>query len=66
MAEEQVRTKKWYQSLTIWFNLALLLVDFINQLAQIIPIPPGIISFVALVGNFLLRLKTTTGIRLTK
>ena len=57
-----MQTKKWYQSWTVWFNLALFIVTTINELAKIVPIPASIIADVALVGNFLLRFKTYTGI----
>ena len=56
-------SKKWYQSWTVWFNVALLVVDFVNSLAQIIPIPAGVLSYVVLVGNLLLRFKTTTALK---
>lgn len=58
-----MQTKKWYQSWTVWFNLALVAVDVINQLAQIVPIPPGFIALVGGFGNLLLRFKTTTAIQ---
>lgn len=51
--------KKWYNSWTIWFNVAMITIDFVNSLAQFIPIPPGILSAIASFGNILLRFKTT-------
>lgn len=51
-------TKKWYQSWTVWFNLALLVVAFSSEVVKIIPSSPEIVSFIALIGNFLLRFKT--------
>lgn len=56
-------SKKWYKSWTIWFNVALVVIDFINALAQVIPIPPGILSAVGSVGNILLRFKTSLPIK---
>lgn len=56
-------TKQWYKSWTVWFNIALLAIDVINQLAKIVPLPPGFLVLVGGFGNVLLRLKTTTGIR---
>lgn len=58
-----METKKWYQSWTVWFNIALLAVDVINQLAQIVPIAPGFLSLVGVFGNLLLRFKTTSAIK---
>lgn len=56
--------KKWYQSYTIWFNLVLLALDVINQLSQIIPLPVGFLTTVGILGNLLLRIKTSSGIAL--
>ena len=58
-----MQTKKWYQSWTVWFNIILLGVDFMNSLAQFVPIPPGVLASVAMVGNILLRFKTTKAIQ---
>ena len=55
---QTVTTKAWYTSWTVWFNVALLIVTTINGLAQIVPISPTVIAYVAAVGNFLLRFKT--------
>ena len=57
-----METKKWYQSLTIWFNIILIVLEAINQMAQFIPIPPGIISIVGNLLNIGLRFKTTNSI----
>lgn len=54
--------KKWYQSWTVWFNVILVLVATVAELGNVIPIPQDILVFVAGVGNFILRLKTTKGI----
>ncbi|MEF3692227.1 MAG: hypothetical protein V3574_04215 [Candidatus Moraniibacteriota bacterium] len=51
--------KKWYQSWTVWFNVAMLAVATINELAQIVPISAEFLSIVAVIGNLLLRIKTT-------
>ena len=55
-------TKVWYLSLTVWFNVALALIAFIQSLSGIIPIPNNIIEAIALIGNILLRFKTNTGL----
>ena len=55
-------SKKWYYSWTVWFNILLLAVEFVNQLSQVVPIPPGFIALVAGFGNLLLRFKTTNPI----
>jgi len=57
--------KKWYQSWTVWFNLGLLTVATINELSQIIPISSDFLANVAIIGNIILRLKTTTELYLT-
>ena len=54
--------KKWYQSWTIWFNIAMLVIATINELAKIIPISPAVLANVTIFGNILLRFKTTMGI----
>lgn len=54
--------KKWYQSWTVWFNLGLLTVATINEVAQIIPMSAEFLSVVAVIGNLLLRVKTTSEI----
>jgi hypothetical protein len=59
-----MNTKKWYQSWTVWFNIALLAVATIGELSQIIPISPQVIAYVAFVGNLLLRIKTMQPISL--
>lgn len=61
-----MQNKNWYESWTVWFNLALLAVSVIQQLSQIIPLPPQVLLDVAFVGNLLLRFKTTTGISLSE
>lgn len=54
--------KKWYQSWTVWFNIGLLAVATINEVAQIIPMSAEFLSVVAVIGNLLLRIKTTSEI----
>jgi len=54
-------TKKWYQSLTVWFNIvegALMLADSFTQLGLFSPTTHAIIL---VIGNFLLRLFKTEG-----
>ena len=58
-----MENKKWYNSWTIWFNLILLAVDVVNQLANIVPIPAGFITFVGTIGNLALRYKTSLPIK---
>ncbi len=55
--------KKWYQSWTVWFNLVLLLVETVNQLSGIVPIPAGFVAFIGVVGNLAFRFKTTLPIK---
>lgn len=54
--------KKWYRSWTIWFNIAMLVIAVINELAKIIPISSEILGMITIIGNILLRVKTTMGI----
>lgn len=56
--------KKWYLSWTIWFNILLLLIDTVNALNQIVPLPAGFLTSVGIVGNLLLRFKTTQGVKI--
>lgn len=58
--------KKWNKSLTIWFNVALLVIATTNDVAQIVPIPNEVLVNLALIGNILLRFKTQTGILISK
>lgn len=54
-------TKKWYQSLTVWFNIvegALMLADSFTSLGLFTPTTHAIIL---VIGNFLLRLFKTEG-----
>jgi hypothetical protein len=57
-----METKIWYKSVTVWFNVALLLVATVTQLSQIVPLSPELVAVIATVGNALLRFKTITGI----
>lgn len=54
-----MENKIWYKSWTIWFNLVVIVLDAINAVAGIIPIPAGVMSYVTTIGNLLLRFKTT-------
>ena len=56
--------KVWYKSITVWFNVALIVIGAITQLAEFIPIPPQVLVYVGMLGNLLLRLKTNTGLGL--
>lgn len=56
--------KVWYKSYTVWFNVALIVIGAITQLAEFIPIPPQVLVYVGMFGNLLLRLKTNTGLGL--
>jgi hypothetical protein len=57
-----MENKVWYKSTTVWFNLALALIAFIQSLSGIVPIPSSVIETAALVGNLLLRFKTNSGL----
>ena len=52
-------SKKWYKSWTVWFNLALALIAFVQQVAVDVPLPPEFLVYLAVAGNFLLRFKTS-------
>ena len=52
-------SKKWYFSTTLWFNVALALTTLIQQIAVDVPLPPEFMGYVAIVGNILLRFKTS-------
>jgi len=54
--------KKWYESWTVWFNIAILAIATINELAKIVPISAEVMGMVGVIGNLLLRIKTETGI----
>ena len=58
-----MENKKWYQSWTVWFNLLLLLVDVVNQLNNIVPLPAGFLTLVGSLGNLFLRFKTALPIK---
>lgn len=56
--------KEWWKSTTIWFNIILLVVAFIGELGNIIPLPAEFLAVTASIGNLLLRIKTVTGLKL--
>lgn len=56
--------KKWYQSWTVWFNVALLLVGFVSEVGKVVPIPADVLAGVASIGNILLRFKTATALKM--
>ena len=53
-----MNTKKWYQSYTIWFNVALLLVAFATEVVKLFPVNPEYVALIGIIGNTLLRFKT--------
>lgn len=55
--------KKWYQSWTVWFNIAMLVITAVNEFNQIVPLPLEVMTFFTVCGNLLLRFKTVTGIK---
>ena len=58
-----MQTIKVWQSWTVWFNIAMLIVAFVPQVNAVFPLPAGFVEMVAMVGNLLLRVyKTTTAI----
>ena len=59
-----MEAKKWYKSWTIWANVALIVIDAVNQMAGIMPIPPAVITSIGVVGNILLRFKTDSPVTL--
>jgi hypothetical protein len=56
--------KPIYKSWTLWFNLAMLVVTTMNELAKIVPISPEFMGYVTIAGNILLRFKTTQGLEI--
>jgi hypothetical protein len=59
MAGDGIRTKRWYQSRTIWFNVASGVLALISGSPGLIPLDPQILATVVAVGNVALR--TVTG-----
>lgn len=59
---KSMESKKWWQSWTIWFNILLAVGDFVNALMQIVPLPAGLVTYLGVIGNILLRLKTSKSI----
>ena len=57
-----IQTKPWYFSWTIWFNVLILLLVFLNSVSAFIPFPTSFVMEMTALLNLLLRLKTTTGI----
>ena len=57
-----MQTKPWYNSWTVWFNVVLATIAFIQSLSGIVPIPANIVASVAIIGNLLLRFKTSSGL----
>ena len=57
-------SKSWYQSWTVWFNLALIVISTINSMATFIPFGAKFLAVVALIGNILLRFKSNQPITL--
>ena len=55
--------KKWYKSLTVWFNVAILILTSVNEFAKILPIPPEYVTLALTVGNLLLRIKTSLPVK---
>lgn len=55
--------KKWYKSLTIWFNVVIIVLASINEFAKIIPIPPEYVILAQTIGNLLLRIKTSLPVK---
>lgn len=60
-----MQTKQWYQSVTVWFNIVMILVATIQSLSSFIPLNPEFLLYVAGAGNFFLRFKTVIGISTT-
>lgn len=55
--------KKWFQSWTVWFNVAILVLTSVNEFAKILPIPPEYVTLALTVGNLLLRIKTSLPVK---
>ncbi len=54
--------KVWYKSVTVWYNVALILIALVENLSNYIPIPASLVAELAIVGNILLRFKTDTAL----
>lgn len=52
-------TKPFWKSWTIWLNVGLLLLEFINSLGQYVPVPPGVLAMTGNLANIILRFKTS-------
>ncbi len=64
MAGDGVKTKPWYTSKTIWFNLFGTFLAVASTNPALIPVDPQIVAGVVSIGNILLR--TVSGQPLTK
>lgn len=67
MAQDSIPTpapeKKWFQSWTVWFNVAVLVLTSVNEFAKVLPIPAELVTLALTVGNLLLRIKTTLPVK---
>ena len=54
--------KKWWKSITLWVNVAVIILEALNQILQLVPVPAGVTTYVVTGLNILLRFKTKMGI----
>lgn len=50
--------KNWYKSKTVWFNIILVLLGALNDIAQFIPMPHGLLEGVGIIGTILRTITT--------
>ena len=57
-----MKSKKWYVSKTVWFNVITATLGVVQVLSGTIAIPTEVLTAIVGIGNVLLRLVTTDGI----
>lgn len=58
-------SKPFYQSWTLWFNVGMAVYEVFKDFGVFEGLPPEVSAVVLLIGNILLRLKTTQAVHLT-
>lgn len=58
-----IKTKKWYKSKTIWFNVFSFVAEILNQILNLKLIPPGAILLIVNIVNIILRTLTRDPIK---
>ena len=60
------KSKKWYTSKTIWFNIIVLLMGSLRLISDVYAIPPEVLGLVFGIGNLVLRFLTVGAIHIRK